>query len=146
MEAVQALRAREAAQPVVREMALACLKDESRDVRVQAARLLGIAHGMAATVPLLRAMDDPHWSVRESAENALLNFGGDALPILIGALEGRPLATRCHAARLLGEIGDPRAVPHLEKIVARKGAAKTLREAAESSLRKLGRTGAQAPR
>jgi HEAT repeat protein len=141
MEAVQALRAREAGQPGVLEMALHCLKDESRDVRCQAARLLGIAHGMTSIMPLLSAMDDPHWSVRESAENALLNFGGDAVPILIEALEDRRRTTRCHAARLLGEIGDPQAIPYLQRIIARKGQAKTLREAAESSLRKLGGEG-----
>jgi hypothetical protein len=137
MEAVQALRGREAGQPGVLEMALYCLKDASRDVRCQAARLLGIAHGVTSIMPLLRAMDDPHWSVRESAENALMNFGGDAVPTLIEALEDPRLRTRCRAARLLGEIGDPRAVPELRKIVSARGASKALREAAESALARL---------
>ena len=61
-------------------------------------------------------MSDPHWSVRESAEIALLNFGKDVVEPLIKSLDSKLWTTRFRAARLLGEIGDPRAIP-----VAREG-------------------------
>ncbi len=137
MEAVRALRKIGAGQPGILETALHCLKDTSRDVRSQAARLLGIIPDKKAIQPLLKAISDPHWSVRESAENALLNFGRDAVGPLIEALGHRRWTTRFRAARLLGETGDLKAVPELKKILARKGERIKVRQVAEASLRKL---------
>ena len=62
----------------VLESALQASRTRSRDVRVQAARLLGEFQDVKSILPLLKAMADSHWSVRESAEIALLNFGTDA--------------------------------------------------------------------
>jgi HEAT repeat protein len=140
MEAVRALRTHGAGQPGVPETALRALKDSSRDVRSQAARLAGIIQDKRAILPLLKAISDPHWSVRESAENALLNYGKDAVGSLLEALDDKLWTTRFRAARLLGEIGDPRAAAPLKKLIARKGERKTVREVAESSLRKLAST------
>jgi HEAT repeat protein len=136
-EAMRALRSVGKGQPVVLAAALHGLKDPSREVRSRSARLLGNYQSPKSIVPLLAAMADAHWSVRENAENALLNFGRDAVAPLIDALEHRSWTTRLRAARLLGEIGDPRAVPSLNATLARRGERTEVRDIAEASLRKL---------
>ena len=136
-EAVRVLRTAGQGQTAVLDMARQRLRDPSRDVRVQAARLLEGYQDPKSIAPLLKAMADPHWSVRESAELALLNFGAKALEPLIGALTSASWTTRLRAARLLGEMGDPQAVPALEHAIARKRERKDVREVIESSLRRL---------
>jgi HEAT repeat protein len=136
-EAIRSLRTIGAGRPGVLKAGLHCLKDGSRDLRSQAARLLGIFQDPISIMPLLKAMADPHWSVRESAENALLNFGGAAVRPLIDALSSKSWTTRFRTVRLLGEIGDPQAVPPLERLLVQKGERKKVREVAEISLRKL---------
>jgi HEAT repeat protein len=136
-EAVRLLRTAGQGHAGVVDMARHGLKDASRDVRVQCARLLGGFQDKTSILPLLKAMADPHWSVRESAEIALLNFGRGAVEPLIGALKSASWTTRFRAARLLGEIGDPAAVPPLENALARRGERKNVREVIESSLRRL---------
>ncbi len=138
-EAVRALRTAGQGQPGVLEVALKGLKDRSREVRVQSARLLGSVLDRKSILPLLKAMADPHWSVRESSENALLNFGREAVDPLIEALKSPSWTTRFRAARLLGEIGDPQAVPALNAIFTRRGERKDIKDVVEGSLRKLGK-------
>ncbi len=139
-EAMRLLRSAGLGQEPVLEAGRRGLKDRSREVRVQAARLLGSFQDPKSILPLLKAMADPHWSVRESAETALLNFGRDAFEPLIESLASPSWTTRFRAARLLGEIGDPRAVPALKAILARRGERRGVREVAEISLRKLEKT------
>ena len=136
-EAVRVLRTIGAGFPEALETALAGLKDKSRDVRSQSARLLGIFHDKKSILPLLQAMADPHWSVRESSENALMNFGRDAVRPLVEALASRVWTTRFRAARLLGEIGDAKAVAPIEALLARRGERKNVREVAAAALGKL---------
>ena len=118
-------------------LGLSALKDPSRDVRSQAARLLGNFQDEASIEPLIKAMTDPHWSVRESAEIALLNFSKHAVPKLIVTLSNRSWRTRFRAARLLGEIGDIRAIEHLEKLLTKKGERDKVRQVVRESLDKL---------
>lgn len=136
-EAVRLLRTAGQGHAGVLDMARQRLKDPSRDVRVQCAQLLGGFQDKKSILPLLKAMADPHWSIRESAEMALLNFGRDAAELLIGVLKSASWTTRFRAARLLGEIGDPEAVTPLENALARRGERKDVREVIESSLRRL---------
>jgi HEAT repeat protein len=136
-EAVRVLRTAGVGHAAVIDMARRLLRDPSRDVRVQAARLLGGYQDAKSIPSLLRAMADSHWSVRESAEMALLNFGNEATASLIGALKSPSWTTRFRAARLLGEMEDPRAVAALEQAAARKRERKDVREVVESSLRRL---------
>ena len=119
-EAARYLRRIGVGYPQVLGLALSALKDPSRDVRSQAARLLGNFQDEASIEPLIKAMTDPHWSVRESAEVALLNFGKHAVPKLVVTLSSRSWRTRFRAARLLGEIGDVRAIEHLEKLLTKR--------------------------
>lgn len=136
-EAIRVLRSAGTVQPGIFETGLRGLRDKSREVRAQAARLLGIIHDERSINPLLKAMADPHWSVRESAENALLNYGRNALRPLIEALDSPSWTTRVRAARLLGEIGDVRGVAPLKKLLARKRERHRVREVTEFSLRKI---------
>jgi len=136
-EAVRFLRTAGQGQANILAAALRGLKDSSRGVRVESARLLGGFQDTKSILPLLKAMADPHWSVRESAEIALLNFGCDAAGLLIGALKSPSWTTRLRAARLLGEIGAPEAVAPLENALARQGERKDVREVIEVSLRRL---------
>lgn len=136
-EAMRALRTMVKGQPEILKAALHGLKDSSVEVRARSARLLGNYQDPRSILPLLRAMADPHWSVRDNAENALLNFGRDAVLPLIEALKGRSWTARFRAARLLGELGDPRAVPALRAALARRGERIKVRDVAEASLRKL---------
>jgi len=136
-EAVRFLRTAGQGQANILATALRGLKDSSRGVRVESARLLGGFQDTKSILPLLKAMADPHWSVRESAEIALLNFGRDAAGLLIEALKSASWTTRLRAARLLGEIGAPEAVAPLENALARRGERKDVREVIEVSLRRL---------
>jgi HEAT repeat protein len=136
-EAFRVLRVIGAGQPSVPETAIRALDDKARDVRAQAAAILGVFHDKKSLPLLLKAMADEHWSVRESAENALLNFGADAVPPLLEALKSPLWTTRFRAARMLGELGDPAAIPALKKIAEAKDEQKEVRDKAEASLRKL---------
>jgi HEAT repeat protein len=136
-EAIRVLRAAGQGQPSVLEAALHGLKDGSREVRCQSARILGGFLDPQSILPLLKVMADRHWSVRESAENALLNFGRDAAGPLMEALKSPSWTTRFRAGRLLGEIGEPKAVGPLKKAMARRGERKNVRDVLEASLQKL---------
>lgn len=140
-EAVRFLRRTGLEYPEILKAALRGLRDPSRQVRVQSARLLSGFQDRKSILPLLKAMADPHWSVRESAEVALLNFGHDAVDSLIEALASPSWTTRFRAARLLGEIGDRRAVPPLKDALAKRGERKAVKSVAEASLRKLEKEG-----
>ncbi len=136
-EAVRVLRTAGQGHAGVLDVARRLLKDPSRDVRVQSARLLGGDLDKKSIMPLLKAMADTYWSVRESSELALLNFGLDAGGMLIEALESSSWTTRFRAARLLGEIGDARAVPPLKAALNRRRERKDVRQVALASLEKL---------
>lgn len=136
-EAVRNLRMIGVGYPHVLQLGLASLKDPYRDVRVQAAWLLGNFQDDRSIRPLLRATADPHWSVRESAEIALHNFGKTAIPQLINAMSSKNWTTRFRAARLLGEMGDERAIGPLEKILNQKGGNREVRKVVKQALEKL---------
>jgi HEAT repeat protein len=136
-EAVRLLRTAGRGQPGVQEMARRGLKDASREVRAQSARLLGGFQDAKSILPLLKAMADGHWSVRESAEMALLNFGRNARGPLTEALKSASWTTRFRAARLLGEIGAREAIPPLQAALTRPRERKDVRDVIETSLAKL---------
>ncbi len=127
-ETMRVLRSIGVGYPEVLKLALSALKDPFRGVRSQAARLLGNFQDDQSIQPLLKATADTHWSVRESAECALLNFGPKAVPQLIQALSSRFWTTRFRAARLLGEFGDSRAIEPLEKLLKKRGERQRIKE------------------
>lgn len=136
-EAVRLLRRIGVGYPRVLDLAFLALKDSNRDVRSQAARLLGNFQDERSVEPLIKVMADSHWSVRESAENALLNFGHRAVPDLIDALSSRSWTTRFRVVRLLGEMGDDRAIGPLEQLLQKKRERGKVRDAVRESLNKL---------
>ena len=69
--------------------------------------------------------------------HSLFPLGRDASGPLMEALESPSWTTRFRAARLLGEIGDPKAVVPLKKARTRRGERKRVREVIEASLQKL---------
>ena len=99
--------------------------------------VLGSFQDRKSILPLLKAMADSHWGVRESAETALLNFGPDAVDLLIEALKKPSWTLRFRSARLLGEIRDLRAAGPLRNAAGRRGERKDVRDVIEASLRKL---------
>lgn len=136
-EAVRVLRRIGVGHHNVLDLALSALKDKNRDVRSQAARLLGNFQDERSIQPLLDATADKHWSVRESAENALINFSHKAVSHLLKALSKRTWTTRFRAVRLLGEIGDKRAIKPLEQLLEKKNEKKKVKEIIQESLKKL---------
>lgn len=136
-EAVRHLRTIGVGYPNVLELGLSALTDSSINVRAQAAWLLGNFQDSASIKPLLKATADPHWSVRESAEIALHNFGSQVIPYLIEALRSRSWTTRLRAARLLGGMGDKSAVEPLKLLARKKGGNAEVREVALKSLARL---------
>jgi HEAT repeat protein len=82
------------------------LKDEDRDLRLSAAKaLLKIDPEIEDSIPYLI------WRLRDEAQSypttlkKLVEFGSQAVPALIEALEDRDDHLRCAAAKALGEIG-----------------------------------------
>jgi HEAT repeat protein len=136
-EAMRNLRQVGVGYPRVLDLAFRALKDPDRNVRSQAAGLLGNFHDDRSIQPLVRATADIHWSVRESAEIALHNFGDRVIPHMIEALESPRWTTRFRAARLLGEMGEADCIVHLEKLLKKKRENKEVREIAEKAIVQL---------
>ncbi|MBN1893988.1 HEAT repeat domain-containing protein, partial [bacterium] len=136
-EAVRFLREIGVGRPSALEYALAALSDPDRDVRSQAAMLLGNFRDDRSISPLIRAMTDRHWIVRESAEISLHNFGERSVPPLLDALSSKVWTLRFRAARLLGEIGDSRAVKPLEALLKKKKERRDVRAQVKTALEKL---------
>ncbi|MBN2103998.1 HEAT repeat domain-containing protein [bacterium] len=137
-EVIRQLRIIGVGYPEVLELALCALSDTNRDVRSQAAWLLGNFQDKRSIPALLKATSDAHWSVRESAEIALHNFGTKAVPQLIDALKSRSWTTQLRAARLLGDLGDKRAIGSLEKLHKKSRLRKEVYQVIEEALQKIG--------
>ncbi|MCR4439679.1 MAG: HEAT repeat domain-containing protein [bacterium] len=119
------------------DVALSALSDPDWQVCTQAARLLGNIREERAIQPLLAALRHQNWTVRQSAEDALRNFGTKAVPALIEALDSDDWVVRLRAARALGEIGDPQAIPALQHAVARQDEHPRAKAIAQEALQKL---------
>lgn len=101
--------------------ALSPLADALQDTspRVRIAAVKGLANFPADHVVehLLDALRDPEATVVEIAMQHLSQIGPTALDSLIDLLQSQLPALRGLAAEILGIIGDPRAVPHLEALL-----------------------------
>jgi len=136
-DAVQSLRKVGIGHPEVIDLAINALTDRERNVRMQSARLLGNFQDIKSIAPLIRAMTDAHWGVREAAEIALCNFGSKAGDPLIEALSSRSWMLRKRAARLLGNGGEKEAGVALEKALKKRGERKEVREQLFEALAKI---------
>ena len=70
-----------------------------------------------------------------AALDALISIGSPAVDTLVAVLGSRDPLVREAAARALGDLGDPRAAPHLT--LAMSDAHKGVRERAADALRRL---------
>jgi HEAT repeat protein len=120
------------------ESLISRLSNGSFQQRWTAADALGDIGDPRAVEPLVAALENrnPSPAVRESAAAALVKIGAPAVEPLIALLSSRSSA-RLHAAEVLGNIGDPRAVEPLTG--ALENGPPPLRRRAEAALEKLGR-------
>jgi HEAT repeat protein len=136
-EAMRQLRGIGVGHKEVLELALNALQDANRGVRSQAAWILSSFQDDRSIPALLKATADAHWSVRESAEISLYNFGSRVVPFLIDALSNKSWTTQLRAARLLGELGDSSTVKSLEKLMKKKHVRREVKQVAGEAILKL---------
>lgn len=136
-EVLAVLRRSRAMDSALSQLGLYALKDKDWTVRVQAAGLLGNLVEKRAIGPLIQSLGDPHWSVQESAENALHNFGSLAIPQLIRALRHSSKIVRLRAVKLLGEIGDKTVLSALKRCAQNDSEKKSIWEAAKEAIKKI---------
>ncbi len=88
----------------ISRLALSLLQDPDHRVRSRAAKILGRHLLPESIVPLLKAMNDPYWSVRRDAENALLNLGKEIIPPLKEIIEDSTEDLKQAAILILTEL------------------------------------------
>jgi len=97
------------------EQTAALLDDRRPDVVAAAARALGQMGSSQAVQPLIQLVSDSGSpEIQSEAESALLKIGEPAVDPLIGQLNSGDPEERRTAVRILGEIGDRRALPFLK--------------------------------
>jgi HEAT repeat protein len=113
-EAVAAPVAEKASEPKVKdevEIQIDLLKEKDWFRRKEAAITLGEMGDERAVAPLITALRDDEWNVREAAEDALAMIGSPAVEPLIKAL--REYQTRRYVIKVLGRIKDERVLDPL---------------------------------
>jgi len=113
-EAVAAPVAEKAPEPKVKdevEIQIDLLKEKDWFRRKEAAITLGEMGDERAVAPLITALRDDEWNVREAAEDALAMIGSPAVEPLIKAL--REYQTRRYIIKVLGRIKDERVLDPL---------------------------------
>jgi HEAT repeat protein len=119
------------------------LHDRAPAVRAAAARGLGIRRTEGATPLLARALGDKATTVRTSAYDALLGVGQPATPEILKRLPQAEGFTCVLIVRLLGEIGDERALEPVAQRLASPRPEERL--AAAEALGTLGLSGGLGP-
>ena len=112
------------------------LNDPAPEVRQCAALGLAGRQDESAVEPLVQALSDADGMVGSLAVNALVKFGGAAVPSLIEAVTGGTQSARIHALRALAEIKDHRAIPTMMKVMQEDSA--LLGHWAKEGLERLG--------
>jgi len=110
--------------------------DEEAYVRYGAAELLGMIGDVRAVPPLVEALGDRDYFVREDAAKALARFGIDAVGALADALEDEKEDTRYWAAYALGRAGERSARGPLRQAM-KKERVEHVRREMELSVRKI---------
>ncbi len=96
-------------------------EEKNQIVRKSIVFTLGQIREPRAIPILVKALSDPYYSVRYPAKDALVKFGGKAVPYLIGNLENENILSRYLTVQALGEIGDGRAVEPLLRLSKTEG-------------------------
>lgn len=99
----------------------AFLHDDKERVRVATANALRDIGDPRAIQPLIGALGDPLYSVRNTAARALVSFGSAAVTPVMAALElaKTDAATRRQLIRCLGDLKDERAVIALKPLAGK---------------------------
>jgi HEAT repeat protein len=100
-----------ASEPLIR-----ALRVPDIQVRQLATQALGQIGDPRAIEPLILALRDSNAEVRNQVAFALNKIGGPAVEPLITALSHPDPVVRWGASRILGSIGDARALPELERL------------------------------
>lgn len=106
--------------------------DENADVRLYAASSLAMLDDQRAVEPLVQTLQDPaeEARVRGMAAESLARFSeSPAVVPLISALESDSPEVRYWAAFALGQLGDPRALPPLQRLASTDESAEVRKEA-----------------
>jgi HEAT repeat protein len=98
------------------EPLIAALRVPDIQVRQLATQALGQIGDPRAIEPLIIALRDSNAEVRNQVAFALVKIGGPAVEPLISALRHPDPVVRWGAARILGSVGDARALPELERL------------------------------
>jgi HEAT repeat protein len=93
------------------------LADKTISVKTSAVKALGRLHDSRAIQTLIGMLADSHCHVHRPAHEALRSFGIEAVPALCAALDNENWYVVLAACTLLGEIGDPRAVDPVIRIM-----------------------------
>jgi len=97
---------------------LSFLQDQEPDIRVATVKAAQIHLPERALVPLLGALEDPDISVVQAVIETLSHYQDPKITeFLVHFLIGPHTETACVAAEGLGRNGDPRAEPHLIKVL-----------------------------
>jgi HEAT repeat protein len=114
---------------------VAALNDDDWRVRDRAAKALGLLNDSRAVCPLINALGDKDGRVRERATEALHHLSASTFDSLINALLCENGYIRAGAVKLLGMMGDSRAVEPLIAILGDEN--DSVRSAAAESLGRL---------
>ena len=87
-------------------------------IRRHEAELVSRVAGPAALTVLLEALEDRYLAVRENAEKGLETLGECAVDPLIDRVASDNPTLRHHATRVLGKIGDPRALDSILRMAS----------------------------
>jgi HEAT repeat protein len=101
--------------PAVTPLLLQALHDPEPAVGQCAALALRYQADPDAIPTLIQALSLPDRLMARLAADALIATGEESVPALIEIMENKSQPARLEAARALGEIGDPRAIPVLFK-------------------------------
>jgi HEAT repeat protein len=94
------------------------LAHSNSEIRVEAARSLGVIGDARAITPLTTMLGDPRADVRDAASYALRDIGEPAVVPLVAMLNTTEESVRYHAMRTLGDIGSPSSVDPLSAVLA----------------------------
>jgi hypothetical protein len=119
------------------EKLVAALKDKHMLVRSNAVILLSKRSPSESLEPLIEALKDKEYLVKSNAMVCLAAYGPQVAQRMIEALSDPDQDVRAGAAWVLGELKDPRAIEHLERVA--KDEYPLARIQAKASLMAMGR-------
>ena len=93
------------------------VSSRKKNIRVNAATLLGAINDERAIPPLIATLKDNNKLVRREASTALSRMGEPAVDPLIETLGDEDWRVRGAAAWALGNLGDEKAIPALENLL-----------------------------